>query len=72
MIKNLIYIIIAIIVIVIVIGFSDRFKKIAEKHDRSQVGGTGTDVYFSCSVFTVLISVGVIIYNGAQVIIFLS
>lgn len=67
--KNFIYIVIAILVIVIVIGFSNRFEKIAKKHDKSPLGGTGTDIYLFGSIFTVLIAVGCIIYNALQIII---
>lgn len=72
MIKNLIYILIAILVLVVVLGFSNRFQKIAEKYDQSPLGGTGTDLYFSCSMFAVLVSAGVIIYNVIRIIIFFN
>lgn len=61
--KNFIYLFIAILVFVVVIGFSDCFRKIAEKHDESPLGGTGTDLYFCCSMFALLASVAAIGYN---------
>lgn len=61
--RNFIHILIAILVIAIVIIFSKRFEKIAQKYDKSPLGGTGTDIYLFGSWFAVLISVGVIIYE---------
>lgn len=69
--KNLIYILIAVLVLVVVIGFSSHFQKVAEKHDESPLGGTGTDLYFCGSMVLVLGAAFVIICNLVPIIKFL-
>ena len=71
MIKNFICIVLALVVMSIVLGFSDKFQKIAEKHDRLPLGGTGTDFYLSCSIFLILVCFTVILYNGTWIIVLL-
>lgn len=64
--KYVCLLVVGVVIITLVIAFSESFRKFAERYDNSPLGGKGTDGYVSVSLCLVVIAVVMVIYSAIK------